>query len=75
VIGGNLTVRLVVGEHTPSGAPPLDDVSPPESEPVADVVDIDLEADRGQVMGSDADTRAVADLAAREFGGVVIEED
>jgi DNA polymerase III subunit gamma/tau len=75
VLGGNLTVRLVVGEHTPSGGPPPDDAPPPESEPESDVVDIDLESDRGQVMGSDADTRAVADLAAREFGGVVIEED
>jgi len=36
--------------------------------------EVDPENDQGEVLDSDADARAVADWAARELGGEVIEE-
>jgi DNA polymerase-3 subunit gamma/tau len=48
---------------------------PPVVEPtVADEFEIDPENDKGEPLDSDADTRAVADWAARELGGQVIDE-
>ena len=79
VLGGDLTVRVKVGEGRASPQPadePVVDVTdpPPAPEPEPEEFAIDPATDRGQELGSDADTRAVADLVAREFGGEVRED-
>jgi len=64
----------------PGGGPPATDPEPlPPGEPPPAAVDlaefeVDPENDQGEVLDSDADTRAVADWAARELGGEVIAE-
>jgi hypothetical protein len=75
VLGGDLTLRVSVGEGSSPVAPADEqvvDLAGPAPEPEA--LDIDPATDQGQELGSDADTRAVADLVAREFGGQVRED-
>jgi DNA polymerase-3 subunit gamma/tau len=76
VLGGDLSLRVSVGEGR-SPAPPPDEQVVDLAEPAPDPEEFAIEpaTDRGQELGSDADTRAVADLVAREFGGEVREDD
>jgi DNA polymerase-3 subunit gamma/tau len=75
MLGGGLETRVVVGEH----AGP-DDPDPPPAEAAApapeEVVEFEVDPanDEGRPMDADADARAVADWAAKELGGKVIEE-
>ncbi len=75
MLGGGLETRVVVGEH----AGP-DDPDPPAAEAAApapeEVVEFEVDPanDEGRPMDADADARAVADWAAKELGGKVIEE-
>jgi DNA polymerase III subunit gamma/tau len=75
VLGGGLEIRVVVGEH----AGPEDPDPPPASveAPAPDQVvefEVDPANDEGRPLDADADARAVADWAAKELGGKVIEE-
>jgi DNA polymerase-3 subunit gamma/tau len=88
VIGGGLGIRVVIGESVAPPAsdtadPVAEDLAaiaaepavPPVVEPPAtDEFEIDPANDQSQPIDSDADARAVADWAARELGGQVIEE-
>jgi len=88
VIGGGLGLRVVIGDSVrpcdPAGAPEpaVQDSAPPGDPAVPPVVDppaveefeIDPDNDQSQPLDSDADARAVADWAARELGGQVIDE-
>jgi DNA polymerase-3 subunit gamma/tau len=73
MLGGGLEIRVVVGEHAgpeePEPAPP--DAGPPD--PVVEF-EVDPANDEGRPLDADADARAVADWAAKELGGKVIEE-
>jgi DNA polymerase III subunit gamma/tau len=75
MLGGGLEVRVVVGEH----AGPEEPDPPPADAPAADqdqVVEFEVDPanDEGRPLDADADARAVADWAAKELGGKVIEE-
>jgi DNA polymerase III subunit gamma/tau len=73
VLGGGLEIRVVVGEHTGPEEPD----PPPAPGPAPDQVvefDVDPANDEGRPLDADADARAVADWAAKELGGKVIEE-
>jgi DNA polymerase-3 subunit gamma/tau len=77
VLGGGLEIRVVVGDRPaadegPEG-PAAPAAGPPEPPPVAEF-EVDPANDEGRPMDADADARAVADWAARELGGQVIEE-
>jgi DNA polymerase-3 subunit gamma/tau len=87
VLGGGLAVRVVTGESV--APPPAGDSEPAagstpaaaeDPAPAAAAPDpgaefeIDPDNDEGQPLDADADARAVADWAARELGGQVIEE-
>ena len=82
VLGGGLQVRLTIGETAgpaPDAGPPATDPEPPppgEPPAVVDLAEfeVDPENDQGEALDSDADARTVADWAARELGGEVIEE-
>jgi DNA polymerase III subunit gamma/tau len=75
MLGGGLEIRVVVGEHSGPEEP-----DPPLAEAAAPVADqlvefeVDPANDEGRPMDADADARAVADWAAKELGGKVIEE-
>jgi DNA polymerase III subunit gamma/tau len=84
VIGGGLGLRVVLGDSVPpsepagapepgvqDGAPPGDPAVEP---PAVDEFEIDPDNDQSEPLDSDADARAVADWAARELGGQVIDE-
>jgi DNA polymerase-3 subunit gamma/tau len=75
MLGGGLEIRVVVGEHTG----PADPDPPPAAgeAPAPDQVvefEVDPANDEGRPLDADADARAVADWAAKELGGKVIEE-
>jgi DNA polymerase-3 subunit gamma/tau len=75
MLGGGLEIRVVVGEH----AGPEDPDPPPveAAAPAPDQVvefEVDPANDEGRPLDADADARAVADWAAKELGGKVIEE-
>jgi hypothetical protein len=75
MLGGGLETRVVTGEH----AGPEDPDPPPASGPAPapeEVVEFEVDPanDEGRPMDADADARAVADWAAKELGGKVIEE-
>jgi DNA polymerase-3 subunit gamma/tau len=75
MLGGGLQIRVVVGDQ-PAGDPPEDPGSPgdpPEPPPVAEF-EVDPANDEGRPLDADADARAVADWAAKELGGQIIEE-
>ena len=75
MLGGGLEVRVVVGEHAgPEEAdPPPAEAAAPAPEEVVEF-EVDPANDEGRPMDADADARAVADWAAKELGGKVIEE-
>jgi DNA polymerase-3 subunit gamma/tau len=75
VLGGGLEIRVVVGEHAgPEEAdPPPAQAAAPAPEEVVEF-EVDPANDEGRPMDADADARAVADWAAKELGGKVIEE-
>jgi DNA polymerase III subunit gamma/tau len=75
MLGGGLGIRVVVGEHTgPEEAdPPHAAAAAPAPEEVVEF-EVDPANDEGRPMDADADARAVADWAAKELGGKVIEE-
>jgi DNA polymerase III subunit gamma/tau len=75
MLGGGLEVRVVVGEHAgPEDAdPPAAEAAAPAPEEVVEF-EVDPANDEGRPMDADADARAVADWAAKELGGKVIEE-
>ena len=73
MLGGGLEIRVVVGEH----AGPEDPDPPADTASPADQVvefEVDPANDEGRPLDADADARAVADWAAKELGGRVIEE-
>ena len=75
MLGGGLEIRVVVGEHTG----PTDPDPPPavgEAPVPGQVVEFEVDPanDEGSPLDADADARAVADWAAKELGGKVIEE-
>jgi DNA polymerase III subunit gamma/tau len=76
MLGGGLQIRVVVGDR-PAAEPPEEQeppaADPAEPPPVAEF-EVDPANDQGRPLGADADARAVADWAAKELGGQVIEE-
>jgi DNA polymerase III subunit gamma/tau len=75
MLGGGLQIRVVVGDQ-PAGDPPDDPgatAGDPEPPPVAEF-EVDPANDEGRPLDADADARAVADWAAKELGGQIIEE-
>jgi DNA polymerase III subunit gamma/tau len=75
MLGGGLEVRVVVGDHAgpEDPDPPPADASPPAPDQVVEF-EVDPANDEGRPLDADADARAVADWAAKELGGKVIEE-
>jgi DNA polymerase III subunit gamma/tau len=75
MLGGGLEIRVVVGDHSSPEEP-----DPPPAEAAAPVpgqaeeFEVDPANDEGRPLDGDVDARAVADWAARELGGKVIEE-
>ena len=76
VLGGNLEIRIRLGQGTVELAveePPLAGRSgPPDL--VSVEFEVDPDNDAGEELDADADARAVADWAAQQLGGEVIEE-
>jgi DNA polymerase-3 subunit gamma/tau len=75
MLGGGLGIRVVVGEHAgpeETDPPPATAAAPAPEEVVE--FEVDPANDEGRPMDADADARAVADWAAKELGGKVIEE-
>jgi DNA polymerase III subunit gamma/tau len=75
MLGGGLQIRVVVGDQ-PAGDPPEEPGSPgdPAEPPPAAEFEVDPANDEGRPLDADADARAVADWAAKELGGQIIEE-
>ena len=75
MLGGGLEIRVVVGDHTGPADPdpPSAEAAPPAPDQVIEF-EVDPANDEGRVLDADADARAVADWAAKELGGKVIEE-
>jgi DNA polymerase-3 subunit gamma/tau len=75
MLGGGLEIKVVVGEHAgPEEPDPPPAATPaPAAEQVVEF-EVDPANDEGRPMDADADARAVADWAAKELGGKVIEE-
>jgi DNA polymerase III subunit gamma/tau len=75
MLGGGLEIRVVVGDHTgpEDPDPPPADATPPATDQVVEF-EVDPANDEGRPLDADADARAVADWAAKELGGKVIEE-
>ncbi|HET9559072.1 MAG TPA: hypothetical protein VFS70_18180, partial [Actinomycetota bacterium] len=75
MLGGGLEIRVVVGEHTgPEDPDPPPASGPPPAPDQVIEFEVDPVNDEGRPMDADADARAVADWAAKELGGKVIEE-
>ena len=75
MLGGGLEIRVVVGEHTgPEDPDPPPASGPPPAPDQVIEFEVDPANDEGRPMDADADARAVADWAAKELGGKVIEE-
>jgi DNA polymerase III subunit gamma/tau len=77
MLGGGLQIRVVVGDR-PAAPEPVEEpgssaADPVEPPPVAEF-EVDPANDEGRPLDADADARAVADWAAKELGGQVIEE-
>ena len=76
VLGGNLEIRIRLGQG--SGELAVDEPAPPGQPASSDLVSVDFEVDpdndAGEELDADADARAVADWAAQQLGGEVIEE-
>jgi DNA polymerase III subunit gamma/tau len=76
MLGGGLQIRVVVGDQ-PAGDPPDDPgatVADPVEPPPVTEFEVDPANDEGRPLDADADARAVADWAAKELGGQIIEE-
>ena len=76
MLGGGLEIRVVVGEHAgpeDPDPPPASGQAPAEPDQVVEF-EVDPANDEGRPLDADADARAVADWAAKELGGKVIEE-
>jgi DNA polymerase III subunit gamma/tau len=74
MLGGGLEIRVVVGDHAgPEEPEPPPDAGIPAPEQVVEF-EVDPANDEGRPLDADADARAVADWAAKELGGKVIEE-
>jgi len=76
MLGGGLEIRVVVGDHAgpeDPDPPPADTAPPPPPDQVVEF-EVDPANDEGRPLDADADARAVADWAAKELGGKVIEE-
>jgi hypothetical protein len=76
VLGGDLEIRVVVGDRPADDEPPEEPsgpAAPPEPPPVAEF-EVDPANDEGRPLDADADVRAVAERAAQKLGGQVIEE-
>ena len=75
MLGGGLEIRVVVGDHAgpEEPGPPPADAAPPAPDQVVEF-EVDPANDEGRPLDADADARAVADWAAKELGGKVIEE-
>jgi DNA polymerase-3 subunit gamma/tau len=75
MLGGGLEIRVVVGDHAgPEEPDPFPaDAAPPAPDQVVEF-EVDPANDEGSPLDADADARAVADWAAKELGGKVIEE-
>jgi DNA polymerase III subunit gamma/tau len=75
MLGGGLEIRVVVGEQAgpEEPEPPAPDAGSAAPEPVVEF-EVDPANDEGRPLDADADARAVADWAAKELGGKVIEE-
>jgi DNA polymerase-3 subunit gamma/tau len=76
MLGGGLQIRVVVGDRPAApelGQEPASAADPAEPPPVAEF-EVDPANDEGRPLDADADARAVADWAAKELGGQVIEE-
>jgi DNA polymerase III subunit gamma/tau len=74
MLGGGLEIRVVVGDHAgPEEPEPPPDAAIPAPEQVMEF-EVDPANDEGRPLDADADARAVADWAAKELGGKVIEE-
>jgi DNA polymerase-3 subunit gamma/tau len=75
MLGGGLEIRMVVGDHAgpEEPDPPPADAAPPAPDQVVEF-EVDPANDEGSPLDADADARAVADWAAKELGGKVIEE-
>jgi DNA polymerase-3 subunit gamma/tau len=88
VLGGGLSLRVVVADSAPASAPASDPepgivaaapagdpaVPPVAEAPPVEEFEIDPVNDQSEPLDSDADARAVADWAAQELGGQVIDE-
>jgi DNA polymerase III subunit gamma/tau len=75
MLGGGLEIRVVVGDHAgpEDPDPPPADAAAPAADQVVEF-EVDPANDEGRPLDADADARAVADWAAKELGGKVIEE-
>jgi DNA polymerase-3 subunit gamma/tau len=75
MLGGGLETRVQVGDHAgpEDPDPPSAEAAAPAPEEVVEF-EVDPANDEGRPMDADADARAVADWAAKELGGKVIEE-
>jgi DNA polymerase-3 subunit gamma/tau len=73
VLGGNLEVRIRVGQGTGHAGDEPVAADPPPAAATAEL-DVDPDNDAGEELDADADARAVADWAAQQLGGEVIEE-
>jgi DNA polymerase-3 subunit gamma/tau len=76
MLGGGLQIRVVVGDRPAAAEPaegPGPSTDPVEPPPVAEF-EVDPANDEGRPLDANADARAVADWAAKELGGQVIEE-
>ena len=75
MLGGGLETRVQVGDHAgpEDPDPPPAEAAAPAPEEVVEF-EVDPANDEGRPMDADADARAVADWAAKELGGKVIEE-
>jgi DNA polymerase III subunit gamma/tau len=75
MLGGGLEIRVAVGDHIGPADPdpPAAEAAPPAPDQVIEF-EVDPANDEGRPLDADADARAVADWAAKELGGKVIEE-
>jgi hypothetical protein len=74
VLGGNLEIRILLGKAVGKAGqdPSAPEAARPDAAPAE--FEVDPDNDAGEVLDADADARAVADWAAEQLGGEVIEE-
>jgi DNA polymerase III subunit gamma/tau len=76
VLGGNLEIRIRLGQGTVELAVEEPPIAGQSAAPdlVSVEFEVDPDNDAGEELDADADARAVADWAAQQLGGEVIEE-